>query len=78
MPLILAPQQQEQTFVANRAADLGVGVRIDQHDAVTLRRAVDKVLNTPSYRERAQVLGESLRAAGGVSRAADEVQALLR
>lgn len=78
VPLILAPQQQEQTFVANRAADLGVGVRIDQHDAVTLRRAVDKVLNTPSYRERAQVLGESLRAAGGVTRAADEVEALMK
>jgi len=77
VPLILAPQTQEQTFVAKRTADLGVGVRIDQHDAVTLRQAADKVLTTPRYREQARTVGESLRAAGGVSRAADEVIKLM-
>lgn len=77
VPLVLAPQQQEQTFVANRAVDLGVGARLAQTDAATLRRTADQVLGDAAYRQRAREIGESMRAAGGVRRAADEVLRLI-
>ena len=77
VPLILVPQQTEQTFVANRVADLGAGVRVARHTPENLRHAAELVLTRSEFRQRAREIGESLRAAGGVKRAADEVIALM-
>lgn len=77
VPLVLAPQTQEQMFVTNRAADLGVGVRLIQQDAASLRQAAETVLTDQAYRQKAHEVGESMRAAGGVVKAVDEVLELV-
>jgi MGT family glycosyltransferase len=78
VPLLLAPQMGEQTMIARRVASLGAGVvlrRRDLHPDALRARALE-VLAEPRYAERAAAVGESLRSAGGPSRAADEVQRL--
>jgi MGT family glycosyltransferase len=74
VPLILVPQQTEQSFVALRAEQLGVGVRLEGDvTADRLRRAVKQVLEHPRFSEQAKKIGTSLREAGGYQRAVDEI-----
>lgn len=75
VPLVLVPQQQEQTFVANRIVELGAGVKISTTtpDPSVLRQKTDAILSTPAFKQAAAKLGETMRSAGGQARAADEI-----
>jgi UDP:flavonoid glycosyltransferase YjiC (YdhE family) len=64
VPMVLVPWDRDQPGVAARAEALGVA-RVVSRDALTpetLAGAIREVLETPSYRERAQHHGERLRA----------------
>ena len=80
LPLLVVPQQTEQTFNAMRVVELGVGLILKQKqvNTETIRSKVEELLSHDRYRKGAQRLGESLRSAGGVSRAVDEIEALLK
>jgi MGT family glycosyltransferase len=80
VPLVVVPQRGDQHMVGARIAELGAGLAISpgRVDAASLRGAVEAVLSGPSFRERAQALGRSMRASGGYRRAADEIQAFAR
>ncbi|HYF65184.1 MAG TPA: nucleotide disphospho-sugar-binding domain-containing protein, partial [Herpetosiphonaceae bacterium] len=79
VPLLLVPQQEEQTLNARRVAELGAGIVIkkDRAAAPLIRSAAARLLGTDSFRAAAQRLGATLREAGGAARAADEIEALL-
>jgi UDP:flavonoid glycosyltransferase YjiC (YdhE family) len=55
----------------------GAGIFCKNPSAKHLRTAVDTLLTDSSYREHSRRIGASFRAAGGFSRAADEIAALL-
>ncbi|MBK9124567.1 MAG: hypothetical protein IPM16_15820 [Chloroflexi bacterium] len=80
LPLLMVPQQTEQTFNTTRVVDLGAGLMltVDQVNPHTLRTSADRLLTDASYRAAAERIRQSLVAAGGVSRAADEVEAFLK
>lgn len=82
VPLIVIPQQMEQGVVAQQVAKYGAGVALansvpfGQTTAPMLRAALDQVLaQKAQYHAAAVLLGESLRAAGGYQRAAQELMA---
>lgn len=76
VPLLLAPQQIEQAMVAARVAELGAGLVLSGEATVEqLQRQATRLLREVSFRQRADDLGASLRAAGGAARAADAVLA---
>jgi MGT family glycosyltransferase len=83
VPLVIVPQQMEQFANALQMKRTGAGIVIGDtppYGRVTareLRAAVDQVLADPSYKQRAHTIGQSLRNAGGYSRAVDEIEALL-
>ncbi len=62
-------------------AETGAGILLsDEHGRVTaaqLRAALDKVLHDASYRQQAERIGETLRAAGGYQRAVEEIEAFV-
>jgi MGT family glycosyltransferase len=74
VPMVVFPQMIEQSLVAGRVAALGAGMQLTQHgpdlglvstaivDAATLRNAADRVLQTPSFANRARELGTEFRA----------------
>ncbi|PYE48070.1 glycosyl transferase [Paenibacillus barcinonensis] len=72
VPLVMIPMTSDQPFVAARVNELGAGVVLDQHhlSAALLREAVMEVLHNPDYQKQAHLIGESLRQAGGYTRAA--------
>jgi MGT family glycosyltransferase len=73
VPMLAVPQTYEQEILSARLAEQGAGVMILPADvnAAGLRAEVERLLKTPSFRERAQELAEHSRAAGGAARAAD-------
>lgn len=79
VPLLLVPQQAEQSFVASRVEALGAGIRLEgqQVTADRLRSVAERILHEPKYKQRAAWIGESLRSAGGIPRAADEILRLV-
>ena len=77
---VVIPQQFEQSIVAQQVVKHGAGVALadkppfGQVTAAELRTAVDSVMKARAqYHEKAILLGESLRAAGGYQRAAEEL-----
>ncbi|MGX1885251.1 macrolide family glycosyltransferase [Streptomyces sp. NPDC055287] len=78
-PLVAVPQSVELDFTARRIAELGLGVRIARQEATpeTLRAAVQKAAEDPEIRQRVAAMSERVRAGGGATRAADEIEAYL-
>ena len=80
LPLLVVPQQTEQTFNAMRVVELGAGLML-RHNALsasTLRDSVNQLLSDHRYRAQAKRIGETLRSAGGMKKAADEIEKMLR
>ena len=79
LPLLLAPQQQEQTINSFAVIDQHAGLMLkrDQVNATSVRTEAAKVLNDPTYRQNAARLGASLRSGGGAARGADEIERLM-
>lgn len=75
VPLVVIPQNADQPLVARRVHELGAGVVLnpDEVSAETLKESVTRVLDDPSFREEAERVGASLRAAGGYRQAAAEI-----
>jgi MGT family glycosyltransferase len=80
VPLVVVPQMGEQELVAAQVQRLGAGVQLPRHRVTpaSLRAAVQGVLNDRTFRDRAVEIGDSFKAAGGASRAAEAVLAFSR
>jgi MGT family glycosyltransferase len=84
VPLVVVPQQVEQSVVAMQVIKhkAGVGLQVQppygQVSADELRNAVRTVLSTTDYATNAKKLGQTLQDAGGVKRAVEEVIAFSR
>ena len=78
VPLVTLPQTSEQSGVAARAEQLGAGLRLRETTPDAIRAALEKAMDDPSYRENAQKIGASFRAAGGAKAAADCIGRCLR
>jgi UDP:flavonoid glycosyltransferase YjiC (YdhE family) len=78
VPLVLAPMRRDQPTIARQVAAAGAGIAVPFASATApqLRAAVEAVLREPSYRRRAQAVGDSFAAAGGARAAAAHLVAL--
>ena len=78
VPIVAIPLAFEQPATAARLARSGAAEVVWRgHSSRRISRAIGRVLASPSYRERARLLGAEVRASGGVERAADLVEAAL-
>ncbi len=80
VPLLLFPQTMEQRLNARRAQDVGAGKILQERelDANKLRQLARNLIETDSYHNSAQKIGESLRSAGGYMRAVQEIEEFKR
>jgi MGT family glycosyltransferase len=71
VPMVIVPQSTDQYLNGSRAAQLGAGIYFDRGTvkASELRKAVEKVLANPGYKEKAKLQGDEARKAGGVEAA---------
>lgn len=75
VPLVVVPQMREQEVTAQRCAELGLGIALDNADltAEKLRAAVEYVCHTPTFGEHIHAMQQTTRAAGGYQRAVDVI-----
>jgi MGT family glycosyltransferase len=80
VPVVVFPQMSEQAMVGARVEELGAGLCLtkDQITPEHLRVTVNHLMADGRFRRQAAVLGQSLRTAGGATRAADVIQAFLK
>jgi MGT family glycosyltransferase len=80
VPLLLVPQQAEQTLNAVRVVELGAGLMLKKRkvNAQTIRTHAARLLADSHFKIQAVQIGDTFRAAGGVTRAADEIERLLK
>jgi MGT family glycosyltransferase len=79
VPLVMAPQAADQFWIAARAAELGAALVLDPRmEAGAIRGSLAKILSGASYAAAAARIGASLRAAGGHTKAAGEIQRFIR
>jgi MGT family glycosyltransferase len=83
VPLVVVPHQFEQLLNGKRVGQTGTGILLGDkppYGRVTadeLRAALNKVLNDATYRQRAETIGETLKAAGGYLRAVEEIESFI-
>jgi MGT family glycosyltransferase len=79
VPLLVVPQQEEQFLTARRVVELGAGLLLRKGDVTvaTIRAHAARLLAEPDFARQAGHIGETLRTAGGVAHAADEIERLL-
>ncbi|MEV4148850.1 macrolide family glycosyltransferase [Amycolatopsis sp. NPDC049691] len=79
VPPVVVPRTLEQEIVADRIAELGLGVRVDPADvdAETLRAAVTGLAEDAVAHERVARMRAHITGAGGAAAAADRVEARL-
>jgi MGT family glycosyltransferase len=84
VPLIVIPQQMEQTLNARQAAKRGTAIVLGDRPPYgriqpqQLYRALTQLLNDPSYQQAAANIGQTFRQAGGYQRAADLIESQQR
>jgi MGT family glycosyltransferase len=76
LPMLFVPQQEEQTLNGGRAVELGAGLMLRRREVSPERilSMAERLLAEPAFKENACRLGETLRTAGGVKTAADEIE----
>ena len=79
VPMVAMPITHDQPAIAARVQRSGAGELISIRDltAPRLRAALDRVMNDPTYRMRAQEISTSIQAAGGIERAVAIVEQVL-
>jgi zeaxanthin glucosyltransferase len=79
VPMVAIPITYEQPAIARRVEWTGVGksLPLARLNAEGLRKIIRELLGEPRYRQAARQMASAIRNAGGVSRAADIIEAAL-
>ena len=73
VPLLVFPQMQEQAFNADRASELGVGVRLRRATPARIAAQANRILGEPRFRAAAARAGAELRRSVDLDGAVDAV-----
>jgi len=76
LPLVVAPIRDDQPVVAGQVVDAGAGLRVHygRVKGPALRKALEEVLENPSFKESALRIRRSFLQSGGPVKAAEEVE----
>jgi UDP:flavonoid glycosyltransferase YjiC (YdhE family) len=78
VPLVCIPMGRDQNDTAARVVHRGAGVRLKPTaDVAAIRRAIERVLQEPSYRASAQRLATAIRRGEGCVDAVAAIEAII-
>ena len=73
VPLVMLPQTSEQKGVAERASQLGAGIKLDKSDGASVLSAINKILSVDTYKHNAKKIAEGFKNSSGAKGAADKI-----
>jgi MGT family glycosyltransferase len=75
VPLVVIPHFFDQPAVAGRVAELGAGIVIPKEQVTPklLRQGVDRIFSDRTFQKNSEIIGKTLRDAGGYKRGVDEI-----
>jgi MGT family glycosyltransferase len=71
IPLVMLPQTPEQQGVANRVRELHAGIFLEKTTPEAIREAIQTARTSRELKDGALAIGQSFRACGGATEAAD-------
>lgn len=74
VPLVMLPKTREQGGVAARVSQLGAGRLLEKTDPVSIRQAVEEVVENPVYQRNAAGIAGGFRSCPGAKGAADKIE----
>ena len=74
VPTVLYPQQSEERAVAERMAEMGLGLPLKSEAPQAIRQAVETVLRELSYGDNTRRLAQDFHRCGGAKAAADKIE----
>ncbi|MFJ5921051.1 glycosyltransferase [Kitasatospora sp. NPDC092948] len=79
VPVLAAPIRNDQPFVAQRVVEAGAGLRVPfaRVGPPVIAERLRRLLDEPSHRAAAELIGRHLLSGGGASTAADRLEALV-
>jgi UDP:flavonoid glycosyltransferase YjiC (YdhE family) len=78
VPLVLVPRALDQFINSRIVSDLGAGIYVKRPNGPNLRKAVDRVMNEPGYRNRARRLSVEIKAEPGIQKALEAIDEFKR
>ena len=75
VPMVLFPLHSEERAVANRAAELGVGVKLKNGQPAQIKEAVNTILTNETFAKNTEKLSGLFKQAGGPKAAAAFIEA---
>ncbi|AQP41318.1 UDP-glucoronosyl and UDP-glucosyl transferase [Streptococcus gallolyticus] len=69
VPLLLFPQTDEQSIVADQVLQLGAGVKLDNIESDTIAQGINRLLTESTYKEQTIKISQDFKASGGVAKA---------
>lgn len=78
VPMVLFPQHSEEAMVANRTAELGAGIMLKGNKPQHIKNAIEQVLNDDTYKDNANKISKSFKAAGGAKKASDMILKVIK
>lgn len=75
-PMVLYPQTSEQHAVARRTEEAGAGVLLKKDSAAGIQKAVDEILQNPSYADAAMEYSQDFRSCSGAAGAASFIETI--
>lgn len=78
VPVVLVPQALDQFINSRRISDLGAGIYVRKPSGANLRKAVDRLMNEPGYRNRARALSVEIKAEAGIRKALEAIDEFKR
>ncbi len=69
VPLLVFPQTDEQSIVANQVLTKGAGIKLKNTQPKTIATGIDILLNDNKYRAKASQIARTFKASGGVEKA---------
>jgi MGT family glycosyltransferase len=78
VPMVLFPQMPEQSGVAVHTNKMDAGIHLKNDSAVSIRTAIDTVLDDEKYENAAKSLSDAFRRCSGAKGAADAIEKAIR
>lgn len=73
VPLVMLPQTSEQKGVAERAVQLGAGIKPEKCDITLVVKSVNEILSNDLYKENAKKISNDFKNCSGAKGAADKI-----